>query len=109
MPDAAARAVSPMATRMPLMVSTAVQALCNRASSRLAPVTTRIAFGLSNRPPGSGAVYSPGSGQHQVSASGCRAPIQVEEHGGPTKGEHCEHFIFRGIAFPVTFASVAQS
>jgi hypothetical protein len=44
MPLAAASADSPMATRIPLMAKTAVQALCTSATSRLAPVSIRISF-----------------------------------------------------------------
>jgi len=47
MPDAAASALSPIATRMPLMVSTAVHRLCRSAKIKLAPDKTRIPFGSS--------------------------------------------------------------
>src|SRR6478736_4155732 len=43
-PLAAARAVRPIATRMPLMVRTAVQRLWRRARSRLAPPMARARF-----------------------------------------------------------------
>ena len=39
MPLAAAKAESPIATRMPLMVRTAVHKLCAMATTRLAPPT----------------------------------------------------------------------
>jgi hypothetical protein len=42
--DAAASAVSPMATRRPLMANTAVHKLCNNAIARLTPPMVRTCF-----------------------------------------------------------------
>src|ERR1019366_6028821 len=87
--EPAAKAVRPIATRIPLTVRIAAQMLCSTPASRLPKDKTRIPIEVSTRPPEPGNRIAEGSGTHRLSHRRPRAnpiPAQVRSSqggGGP--------------------------
>jgi hypothetical protein len=105
----AARALSPIAMRIPLIVSMAVHRLCNSAKIRLALVNTRIPFEFSNRPPGPARDLG-APGQNQGKAHSVPEPIEFPLRLGIENGQACGREIHRyRIRFSVTFPSGVYS